>query len=91
MSDKRKVVCAALNYDGLILCAPRHNDRVMAALIRAVWPEGDAPKFPRQGFVDQHGVFMDRKEALMVLGESGQPFYKGRNSRVDMLFSEGVY
>ena len=44
-----------------------------------------------QGFVDQWGVFMDRKEALEVAIQSGQLNMKYKCGNQFILFSEDLY
>lgn len=86
----RLVVCAANNYNGLIICGARHYDQVMVKQIKAF---NDGFTFePEQGFIDQHGVFMDRFEALLVATEAGQiNRYREKTTPVDRLFSEDLY
>jgi len=87
----RYVVCAAINYNGLIICGARHHDKVMNTVIRAL---PDLDKTTRiQGFIDQFGIFMDRKEAMQVAIDGGQHIDMERNggSRDDVLYSEGLY
>jgi hypothetical protein len=65
---KRVVVCAACKYGALILCGARHFDKVMHSQLDALNKE-QRPKAGsawKQGFIDQFGVFMDRKEAMQV-------------------------
>lgn len=45
-----------------------------------------------QGFVDQYGVFVDRRTAMGIVLESGQPFNIQRNGGdIRELFSEGIH
>jgi hypothetical protein len=74
----RVVVCAANRYtkDGstVLILGARHFDRTMHdAMDRLGWGKERAHCHdPDQGFIDQFGVYMDRKEALAVATASGQ-------------------
>lgn len=89
----RKVVCAAC-YEpesGIIFCGPRHFDEVMRAQVEAAGMM-DRSGNMIQGFVDQHGIFMERELALVVVLMSGQPFDPVRNGGNGLdLYSEGLY
>lgn len=83
-----KVVCAANKFeDGTIICGARHWDSIMRCVAECLPLTGRE----QQGFINQWGVFLDRKEALEVVKNSGQPFDAERNGATDMLFSEGLY
>lgn len=86
----RKVVCAAL-YDGnIVVAGARHYDMVMQTQLEAIRCDGIKRKW-KQGFIDQFGVFLDRKEALQVTIASGQPIDYERNGSTKELYSEGLY
>lgn len=91
------VVCAAIRRksDGVILAGARHFDRVMTNVIRAnsqgdeldrSWSDAD------QGFIDQFGRFLSRKEALeVVLNDPKQrSVMRNPNAGVE-LYSEDLY
>lgn len=71
----RRVVCAAIrNAAGDLLLGIRHYSADMHKQIEA---RRDGESFCHrhdedQGFVDQHGVWMDRFEAFTVADEAGQ-------------------
>lgn len=85
-----KVVCAAnrLN-DGTIICGARHWDDIMRNVADKII--GTRKADAEQGFINQFGVFLTRKEAMSVVRASGQPFNQDRNGSCDSLFSEGLY
>lgn len=93
----RFVVSAACRIKELdiLVCGPRHFDSVMHKQIGQLHDihKIDDKKFRwEQGFVDQDGVFMDRKEALVVATEAGQINTRRRKtSPTDRLFSEDLY
>lgn len=87
----RSVVCAANKYGDLVFIGVRHFCPVMRFNMR----DHDIPALRQergevQGFIDQHGVFMDRREAAKVAHESGQLARYGDNIP-DILFSEDLY
>lgn len=71
----RRVVCAAIRAsDGSVLLGIRHYSRDMREQIAA---RHDGEEFKHrldedQGFVDQHGVWMDRFEAFKVADAAKQ-------------------
>ena len=91
-SKPRFVVCAACraDKDSTIFCGPRHFDPTMwsqmfdAGIKYAIGWE--------QGFIDQHGEWLTRKEAMIVAKEGGQKIdLKGCGGNENVLFSEGLY
>lgn len=92
----RRVVCAACKIGDLILCGPRHWDNTMRKQAKAIQGTvGWSSRWSRaeQGFVDQWGVFMDRKEAMQVAKAAGQPvdIERGCGGDETTLYSEGLY
>ena len=86
----RYIVCAAIRHKagGGIICGPRHFDSIMGNQIRnnayKGWSDAE------QGFVDQYGTFIDRKEALIIAKKKNQVVRKvGGDS--EELFSENLY
>lgn len=50
------------------------------------------PSAWEQGFIDQRGVFMDRREALIVAAEAGQiDTWRPKTQPEHILFSEDLY
>ena len=99
----RKVVCAAAKYgegkDALVVCSARHYDprmhATLAHLHEAKLFDFEVAGRAVQGFIDQFGVFMDRKEAWKVAVAANQIFLerypKERWREDDELFSEWLY
>ena len=88
----RVVVCAANKYGPHIFIGVRHFCDIMhknmsahdIGALRAIYGE-------LQGFVDQYGVFMDRKEAYEVAKAAGQvDRYRPKNPGM-WLCSEDLY
>ncbi len=98
MDDKqRRVVCAAIRAkDGDVLLGTRHYSQDMWTQIHR---RNDMSKWKHlhdedQGFVDQHGVYMDRYEAYRVAEAAGQIVYPdacGKGLDGPKLYSEGLY
>lgn len=97
MSDRyqdrpaRSVVCAANKYGDLVFTGVRHFCPVMVFNMKHY----DLPALRKehgelQGFIDQHGVFMDRREAAIVAKQSGQLARYG-DVFPEVLFSEDLY
>ena len=88
----RIVVCAACREpeSDLIFCGPRHFDMTMQKQMEAAKISGRGME---QGFIDQHGVFMDREEAMEVAKAARQPidFEYGCSGSFKILYSEGLY
>lgn len=92
----RFVVCAAVRAGNTVIAGARHFDSVMRPLVidhteRLEGERGYKVKW-EQGFIDQDGVFMDRKEALLVAHHAGQLDTRRRKTEpLDQLFSEDLY
>jgi hypothetical protein len=92
--SNRVVVCAAIKYGDVIVCGARHYDSIMREQIKFmnIANYRITPSFIVQGFIDQYGVFMDRKEALCVAHEAGQiNTRRPKTDPFDELFSEDLY
>lgn len=94
---QRRVVCAANKYqcmlggEPLVFIGIRHYCPVMRQNMQP-WQEHIDRKSEIQGFVDQFGIFMDRKEALKVAKEAGQLNVARIKTWPDNeLFSEDLY
>lgn len=88
----RYVVCAAIYFktDDIVIPSARHYDATMSKIIKAL--DIQKPRNEVQGFIDQFGVFMDRKEAMEVVKATGQKFDPDRNGHpASDLYSEGLY
>lgn len=88
MADEPKVVAAAIKYRGVICSLPRparHND-IIYALARA---GQETPIVGEQGFLDDSGEFLTRKQAMMIAVVAGQ--VKSGQEQKRELFSEDVW
>jgi hypothetical protein len=95
---QRRVVCAAIRADdGTLILGIRHYSADMITQIHHLGEVGT--KFHHrhgkdQGFVDQHGVYMDRHEAYNVALSAGQVVYPDactHEPNGSKLYSEGLY
>lgn len=87
------IVCAANKLsDGTILAGARHWDSVMRGQATKMSLRTKDDIGVEQGFIDQWGNFYDRKLAMQVVKQNGQPFNIERNGGQDNeLYSEGLY
>jgi hypothetical protein len=80
------IVCAALRYKtGYIVAGPRHFDHIMQAQISHFNTDK-----PEQGFIDQNGDFLDRRNAWIEAEKHGQIRNRGGWPE-GTLFSENLY
>jgi hypothetical protein len=79
----------------LIVPGPRHFSPIMNDILNALrveyQVEGRFWDHHEQGFIDQHGNYYTRAQALEVVKMNGQNFNARRNGASDILFSEGLY
>ena len=94
---KRYIVCAAIKYlmtdpkDDVVVTGARHYDQLMNPIVKSLNLRERAVR-EIQGFLDQHGKFYDRREALVIATEAGQINTRRPKSRpLDRLFSEDLY
>lgn len=93
----RKVVCAAIRCRedaDIILLGPRHFDETMRRQImllsQCLPSRRSVINYWEEGFIDQFGTFMDRREAYVCAWEAFQ-VDPDRNVSDRVLFSEGLY
>lgn len=91
IKHEQRVVCAALKskVTGRIICGARHFDKIMLSQIthsggRAEWNEAE------QGFIDQFGAFLSRKEAFEIANNAGQILRRCGGDK-GVLYSENLY
>ena len=84
---ERQVVCAANKYGDIIVLGIRHFCPLMRKQLDAYCLKGSEPH--KQGFVDQWGNFMTRKEALLVLQTNGR--WIRDEDYQNQLYSENLY
>lgn len=90
-ANTRRVVSAACrNQHGVVICSPRHWDSTMHATVDALADKESWSTAVEQGFVDQHGVFMDRRESWLVAAAANQIIHRCGGDDGE-LFSENLY
>lgn len=89
----QRVVCAANRINGIVVPSARHWDPVMRALIKVLDQAGEVYSAANveQGFIDQFGNFLTRKEAFVIATNQGQIREKSGNPNSKELFSEDLY
>jgi hypothetical protein len=88
--QQRLVVCAAmLMDDGHIIVGIRHYSPEMRATLHKCYGDGYHKKVKDQGFVDQWGKFLNRKEAWKIASAAGQ--IRRVVSIAGTLYSENLY
>ena len=83
----RRIVCAAIKgKDGTIICGARHFDVIMRAHANANYRGYGV----EQGFIDNFGEFLNRKDAYNIALSTNQILYP-LPGREGTLFSENLY
>lgn len=93
------IVCAACKSGDTIIAGARHFDDIMYSQIQAIFGDNyieneQAKIFIRlaeEGFIDQFGTFLTRKEAMNIATKNGQQINFERNRSRKKLYSEGLY
>lgn len=84
------IVCAAIrNKDGVIIPSPRHFDHTCRALLELTGLDGKNYNW-EQGFIDQHGKFYNREDALKIAVSNDQ-IRRNSDYETDNLYSENLY
>lgn len=91
---KEFILCAALNYNGNIICGHRHSDcyETLSNVVKV--EDKDMPLRDNQGFLTSLNRYVDRKEGWKIAKENNQIQYglsvsdNGENSQ---LISENLY
>ncbi len=73
----QRVVCAAIRHheSQVVICGARHYDNVMRAAVKALVTDPEEQKtwwHSEQGFIDQFGAFLTRKQAWKIAEREGQ-------------------
>ncbi len=88
----KRIVCAAnKSRTGLIVCGVRHYDEIMHSVIEGQgWSHDHCME---QGFIDNRGSFLSRKEAWAIALAAGQVIRRvgGDQSGGGTLYSENLY
>jgi hypothetical protein len=89
---RQVVVCAACRRGDVVIAGARHYDKVMRSQLNAIGLKTYDVEW-EEGFINQFGDFLTRKEAMQVALSSGQKvdIARGCGGDKDVLFSEGLY
>ena len=86
--------CRAINMLKVMVIGPRHFDSTMqqqVLMLDEIYGTGAIRNW-EQGFIDQFGRFYTRKEAMLSVIGTHQPFnFKRNGSQLKELYSEGLY
>lgn len=95
MEEPEFILCAALNFESIIICGHRHSD--CYAILKNLYKkftgsENDIilPERKDQGFLTSNNRYVDRKEAWNIAKANNQIAY-GRESSDEYLISENLY
>ena len=90
---ERYVVCAAVRYGNTVIASARHFDPLMTDIVGTLKEKGVIGTIPdSQGFIDQFGCFMNRKEALAIATYQNQiNVRRPKTFPAHELFSEDLY
>ena len=84
------IVCAAIKLsDDSIICGVRHHDQIMNRELTCRF-DAQTIKVKEQGFVDNRGNFLSRKEAKIIAELNGQ-IRRRVGGESEELFSENLY
>jgi len=95
MDKEQRIVCAAVEIDGLIVTGARHYDPVMNAVIDSIYTEEEFGQLMcdgllRDGFIDNRGAFIERKAAWEIAERNKQVILMQDKCKGE-LFSEHLY
>ena len=76
MNQKEYILCAAIDYNGIIVCGHRHGD--CYSVLKALIGEIDSNKLPdrdHQGFLTSLNRYVNREEAWIIAKANNQIVY----------------
>jgi hypothetical protein len=96
MEEKEFILCAAIDYNGIIIVGTRHSDCYATLKLLSIEfnKKVELPPREKQGFLTSKNRFVDRKEAWKIAKENNQIKFgleaseEGENS---ILISENLY
>lgn len=89
----QRIVCAAIKYtNGTVILGIRHFDKIMHDTIQCKQLNTPRSLFDKneQGFIDQHGNFLTRKEAWVIAVREKQIIRLVGNQTEESLLSDNV-
>jgi hypothetical protein len=92
MEQKEIILCAAINYNGTIICGHRHS--TCYNVLKELFAEPVLPGREYQGFLTSLNRFVDRKEAWKIAKNNNQIKFglnASENGDESILISENLY
>ncbi len=95
MEQKEYILCAAIDYNGLIITGYRHgNCYNVLQTLRPDIPDNELPGRDRCGFLTSLDRFVSRKEAYQIAKANNQLIFgaeASENGEYSILISESLY
>jgi hypothetical protein len=96
MEQKEYILCAAIDYNGIIIAGKRHSDcyATLKLLSTEFNKKIELPPREKQGFLTSQNRFVDRKEAWKIAKENNQIKYgydASEDGEDSILISENLY
>lgn len=84
MKQEEFILCAAIDYDGVIVCGHRHGDcyKTLESLVGEIDIE-KIPKRKNQGFLTSENRYVGREEAWVIAKKQKQIFHGFKASDID--------
>jgi hypothetical protein len=92
--DKEFILCAALNFNGSIICGHRHSDCYKTLIDVVKVKDEDLPLRDNQGFLTSLNRYVDRKEGWIIAKKNKQIQWgleASDNGDDSALISENLY
>lgn len=92
--EKEFILCAALNFNGNIICGHRHSDCYATLQDVVKVKDEDMPQRDNQGFLTSLNRYVDRKEGWKIAKENNQIQWglsASEKSEDSQLISENLY
>jgi hypothetical protein len=92
--DKEFILCAALNFNGSIICGHRHSDCYKTLMDVVKVKDEDLPLRDNQGFLTSLNRYVDRKEGWIIAKRNKQIQWgleASENGEDSALISENLY
>ena len=86
------ILCAAIDYEGLIIPGHRHSD--CYNVLRTLKPDAVDPDRTKQGFLTSENRYVNRKDAWTIAVKNNQVKYgktASDNGEESILISENLY
>tara|TARA_R110000868_G_C10586644_1_gene739182 strand:- start:123 stop:404 length:282 start_codon:yes stop_codon:yes gene_type:complete len=92
--EKEFILCAALNFNGNIICGHRHSDCYATLKDVVKVKDEDMPQRENQGFLTSLNRYVDRKEGYQIAKANNQIQFgleASDNGDDSILISENLY